>query len=106
MEQGADLYDNDVFIEWNGTGSIADRDLGSPEINALNAAPWRGVVSGKWKFCYCPTDKNELYDLESDPFEMNNLVDDPAHRDVVYDMAARLQRWSADTGDHVPIEIA
>lgn len=105
LVEGGDLERNDVFIEWNGTGALADRNLGSEAINLLNTAPWRGVVSGDWKFCYCPTDRNELYNLRDDPHEMSNLVDDPAHRDVVYRMAARLRHWGERTGDDVPITI-
>ena len=63
------------------------------------------MVSGDWKFCYCPTDKNELYNLREDPHEMTNLVDDPAYADVVYRMAARLREWQQRTGDDVPITV-
>ena len=105
LVEGGDLRDNDVFVEWNGSGALADRNLGSEAINLLNTAPWRGVVSGDWKFCYCPTDRNELYNLRHDPHEMNNLADDPAHRDVIYQMAAKLRRWSERTGDEVPITV-
>ena len=105
LEAGADLEDNDVFIEWNGVGEIADRHLGSEEIDLLNTAPWRGVVSGDWKFCYCPTDMSELYNLRADPHVLNNLAADPSHADVVYKMAARLRRWQQRTDDQVPITV-
>ena len=105
LEAGADLENNDVFIEWNGTGEIPDRHLGHEDIDLLNTAPWRGVVSGDWKFCYCPTDKNELYNLRADPHEMNNLADDPSYSDVVYRMAAKLRDWGQRTADHVPITV-
>ena len=105
LESGGNLESNDVFMEWNGTGGLADRNLGSEDINLLNTAPWRGVVSGNWKFCYCPTDKNELYNLADDPHEMTNLVDDPAHAGTVIRMAARLREWSERTNDTVPITV-
>jgi arylsulfatase A-like enzyme len=33
---------------------------------------------------------NELYDLEEDPFELNNLIDDPSAKDVLLEMKKRL----------------
>lgn len=46
----------------------------------------------------------ELYDLEEDPYEVNNLVDDPAHRCVVEDLRRRLKTWRERTGDTIPLE--
>ena len=41
----------------------------------------------------------ELYDLETDPHELANLADDPAHRSTLKDMRSRLARWEKETGD-------
>ncbi|MFT7207344.1 MAG: iduronate 2-sulfatase, partial [Pseudohongiellaceae bacterium] len=39
----------------------------------------------------------ELYDLEQDPMEYNNLKDDPAHADLVAELSARLARgWQGE----------
>lgn len=45
--------------------------------------------------------KEELYDLVFDPNETHNLAHDPAHADVLKDMAGRLDRWMWDTDDPV-----
>ena len=41
----------------------------------------------------------ELFDLEADPQEMNNVFSDPAYADVVVEMTAELDRLQAAVGD-------
>ena len=43
--------------------------------------------------------KEELYDLETDPFEVKNLADDPKLGDVKKAMSAVLEKWIVDTKD-------
>jgi arylsulfatase A-like enzyme len=98
------LDDNDVFIQWNGIHpDMEDRHLGSAEINRMLTLPWRSVVSDRWKLNLCAGDQCELFDLRSDPYEMTNLFDDPAHRDRIRDMAARVYAWQVRTGDTAPL---
>ena len=95
------LDDNDVFLQWNGMG---DRNLGSPLINRMVSLPWRSVITpDRWKLNLCAGDQCELYDLNKDPFELTNLFDDPAHRDRIREMAARIRIWQDETGDHAPV---
>ncbi|MDQ1379366.1 MAG: N-sulfoglucosamine sulfohydrolase [Actinomycetota bacterium] len=44
-------------------------------------------------------DREQLYDLVLDPYEMRNVVEDPANAAVVTDLAARLEQWMRETGD-------
>ena len=101
----SDLSDNDVFVEWNGTSEeLPDRFLGSPKINRMLALPWRSVITpDRWKLNLCAGDRCELYDLNTDPDEMNNLYDGPAQIDRVRDMAARIRIWQHETGDTAPL---
>jgi arylsulfatase A-like enzyme len=41
----------------------------------------------------------ELFDLEKDPHEMNNVVDDPAYAGVVRELKDEMYRLQADVGD-------
>jgi N-sulfoglucosamine sulfohydrolase len=41
----------------------------------------------------------ELYDLDEDRWELNNLADDPAHRNELKRLLAQLQRWSVQIDD-------
>lgn len=53
----------------------------------------RQIVEGK-----LPTE--ELYDLNSDPWMVNNLVADPKHRARIAKFKADLNAWRNRTGDH------
>ena len=41
--------------------------------------------------------------LNADPFEERNLFDDPAQKDRIRDMAARVRLWQFHTGDSAPL---
>lgn len=41
----------------------------------------------------------EFYDLQKDPYELNNLAEDPAYRKLVKKYTARLKAWMQQQGD-------
>lgn len=43
--------------------------------------------------------KEELYDLKADPYEMNNLADEPTHAAQLQTMRSALDEWIVQTGD-------
>ena len=43
----------------------------------------------------------ELYDLEADPLEQDNLADDPAHRETLEELRECVDAWMADTDDRL-----
>ena len=46
-----------------------------------------------------PKPKEELYDLEQDPYELNNLADQTALQDTLIFLRNRLNEWIVETGD-------
>ena len=48
-------------------------------------APLVALVQGGWKYTRCALDPEQLFDLNVDPQELTNLVDDPASRDRLND---------------------
>jgi len=50
-------------------------------------------------------EKDELYDLVKDPYEVNNCIDDPACRDVLLALRERLLTWYMETADVVPLNV-
>ncbi|MDF7822713.1 sulfatase-like hydrolase/transferase [Pontiellaceae bacterium B12227] len=44
----------------------------------------------------------EFYDLQADPFEVNNLADNPAYADELKAYRKILADWMASTGDYAP----
>jgi arylsulfatase A-like enzyme len=60
---------------------------------------WRGVRTGRHMYARFESQPWVLYDLESDPYEMRNLAEEPGAETVVRDMEKRLAAWMARTGD-------
>lgn len=58
-----------------------------------------------WKYVKTKDDVEELYDLDRDAFELNNLACDGGHKEVLEDMRRRLDRWQNETDDRFKAEI-
>ena len=55
-----------------------------------------GVRSEQWKYVEYVTGETELYDLQNDPFELQNETDNPDFADVKSEMAERLRQLRPD----------
>ncbi len=66
--------------------------------------PWRAMRSERYKYTVIGGQATglqpwQLFDLGEDPYELHDLIDDPAYRAVAADLHARLARRMHETGD-------
>ncbi len=59
----------------------------------------RAAITKRHKYVCDPHDIPELYDLQEDPLEMNNLASDPRHADTVRELHAQCKAWAERCGD-------
>lgn len=66
-----------------------------------------GVRTNRYKLMryFGVWDRNELYDMKSDPEEMNNLIDSPEHREIVIRLTKNIYDWLEGTqGMQIPLK--
>lgn len=73
---------------------------GNPDIGEIR----RAVVARRYKYVYDPDDAPELYDLEEDPLEMENLVSDNRHAGIRRRMHEECRSWAQQHGDWVAFQ--
>ncbi|WFP75407.1 choline-sulfatase [Mesorhizobium sp. WSM4906] len=57
-------------------------------------APLVAIREGKYKFVHCELDSSQLFDLEADPLERDNLADDPTNAALVAAFMEKVRaRW-------------
>lgn len=67
----------------------------------------RAVRDDRWKLIRYPrVDQTQLFDLQNDPHELNNLADKPEYAAQVAEMTGLLKREMARYGDAALLEIA
>lgn len=58
-----------------------------------------------FKYVSRVNEKDELYDLQKDPGELKNIIDDPAYAPVVLQLEKKLRLWLMQTCDVVPYDM-
>ncbi len=64
---------------------------------------WRGIRTKKWVYARHYRADWVLYDLENDPYELNNLVDDENFSDVKEELKQRLEAMRIGLGESLPL---
>jgi len=53
---------------------------------------------GRFKYGWTSSNRDELYDLETDPEELTNLIDEPSMAETVRDLRRRMYTFMVDSG--------
>lgn len=65
----------------------------------------RALRAGKYKLIFNQGQINELYDLESDPYELNNLAGKEPYQEQYNQMLQKLRNWAVETGDSALLKL-
>lgn len=66
----------------------------------------RAINDGRWKLHIYPQINHQLlFDLKSDPHEMNNLAENATHAVEVSRLTALMQSWRTRLGDEYPLSV-
>ena len=109
----------DVIVAWNGPDCgmrrFGPNDRYPPYLAAIAGRqemlratedPVRTIVTPDgWKFNCSPAGEHELYHLEKDPMEMNNLAGTSGGLQVMKDLIRRLRQWQQRTADDVVLPV-
>ncbi len=67
----------------------------------------RAVIQERYKYVYHHEEqRDQLFDLERDPNELENLIDEPQHLELIDEMRSKLVGWMRDTDDVIQPEWA
>ena len=83
-EQGPDSAFFQIFGPYHAGGAVAG---------------WRGIRTARHMYARYEKEPWVLYDLQEDPYELNNLAADPAAAPVREELEQRLADWMERTGD-------
>lgn len=61
--------------------------------------PLRAVFDGRYKLSINLMSEDELYDMQADPFEVNNLIHSAAHQKIVHQLHGKILAWMNQTRD-------
>jgi arylsulfatase A-like enzyme len=68
-------------------------------LNAGLAPTYRGLRTAKYTYAVVESGRWMLYDNVSDPYQLNNLSKDPAHKELMASFDLKIKTWMKTTGD-------
>ena len=81
-------------------------DQGPSTRQEVNVQTYRGVRTRTHTYAVQLDGRWCLYDNAADPYQLKNLVRDPANKELLEKLDAALIAWSKSTGDAFPYDKA
>jgi hypothetical protein len=88
------FYPNEPYTIWV---PYANRMPIMQEVMRLDAENRLNAHQKKWMSYQRPPE--ELYDVKADPFQLNNLTENPEYAEILEEMRAQHEKWTIETGD-------
>jgi len=108
--EGSSRPADGVFVQWNPNDAArlhrtvphTIKEIPIHEVEAVRRASFRTVVTRDgWKLAMSDLDRNQLFNLNEDPYEMNNLYGEASYSPVVQRLRGRIEDWQRSTWDKV-----
>ena len=103
--RGETMAPENVFIEWspNRMKVVKGTSLGRRRAikRALEESTRAVVTPDGWKLCLRDKDLNELYNLNSDPIEAENIYEQDQYSAMVNHGRDAISRWQEEVDDHM-----
>ena len=98
-----------MFVEWTpgepGRKETPLPGFSAEEIRKAKQARRRAVITQDgWKLVLADADKHQLYNLERDPYELQNLFYMGGHDDVIRRLEQEIHQWQKETKDTVVVD--
>lgn len=100
--------DNNIFIEWSGPAGL----IGGPEIQEcfkdqvssaedlnkyLSARVCTIITPDGWKYNWSQIGEDELYNLNEDKDEVNNLAFEESQKERIDELRGKIEEWKVET---------
>ncbi|MBI2676197.1 MAG: sulfatase-like hydrolase/transferase [Candidatus Aenigmarchaeota archaeon] len=91
---------NNTSIEWRDSLFFEHNAFGAPNPLRTEYLPLRSVRDSRYKWVNYLNDTDEFYDLQNDPYEVNNLINSSSVRPVLKQLRRKMARFQTESQDH------